>query len=130
MLTAGFLLMFNAIRRKRYRFMCLLGAIEILIGSFYCFELFFVALAFAIVYLIADLIAKGKYKIKFHKFMWYFRPFLILFVLITVLTFALHNYSVAVNTQNDTLKGNYEYHQLTEKIANFLIPITARTKRL
>ena len=33
MLTAGFLLMFNAIRRKRYRFMCLLGAIEILIGS-------------------------------------------------------------------------------------------------
>ena len=128
MLTAGFLLMFNAIRRKRYRFMCLLGAIEILIGSFYCFELFFVALAFAIVYLIADLIAKGKYKIKFHKFMWYFRPFLILFVLITVLTFALHNYSVAVNTQNDTLKGNYEYHQLTEKIANFPYPDYSKNK--
>lgn len=128
MLTAGFLLMFNAIRRKRYRFMCLLGTIEILIGSFYCFELFFVALAFAIVYLIADLIAKGKYKIKFHKFMWYFRPFLILFVLITVLTFALHNYSVTVNTQNDTLKGNYEYHQLTEKIANFPYPDYSKNK--
>ena len=65
MLTAGFLLMFNAIRRKRYRFMCLLGAIEILIGSFYCFELFFVALAFAIVYLIADLLQKVNIKSNF-----------------------------------------------------------------
>lgn len=67
--AAGFLLIFNSIRRKRYRFMCLLGAVEIILGSFYCFKLFPIVLSFAILYLIADLIAKGKYKIKFHKFM-------------------------------------------------------------
>lgn len=122
LLTAGFLLVFNAIRRKRYRFMCLLGVVEILLGTFYCFELFFVALSFAIVYLIADLIAKGKYKIKFRKFMWYFRPFLILFVFITAVVFALNNYSVAVNTETDSLKNTYEYYQLTDRIANFPYP--------
>lgn len=122
LLTAGFLLILNSIRRKRYRFMCLLGAIEIIIGSFYRFELFFVALSFALVYLIADLIAKGKYKIRFRKFMWYFRPFLILFVLISVAVVALNNYTVSMNTQNESLKKTYEYYQLTDKIANSPYP--------
>lgn len=122
LLTAGFLLVFNAIRRKRYRFMCFLGIAEIILGTFYCFQLFYVALPFAIIYLVADLIAKGKYKIKFRKFMWYFRPFLILFVLITVVVVALNNYTISVNTQTDSLKNNYEYNELTDKIANYPYP--------
>lgn len=122
LLAAGFLLIFNSIRRKRYRLMCLLGTIEIVIGSFYWFELFFIALAFAIVYLIADLIAKGKYKIKIKKFMWYFRPFLALFILISIITISLNSYSVSVNTQNESLKCSYEYYELTDKIANSPYP--------
>lgn len=120
--AAGFLLIFNSIRRKRYRFMCLLGAVEIILGSFYCFKLFPIVLSFTILYLIADLIAKGKYKIKFHKFMWYFRPFLILFVIITALVFALNNYTVAVNNQNATLQRTYEYYETMEDISNSPYP--------
>lgn len=120
--AAGFLLVFNAIRRKRYRFMCFLGIAEIILGSFYCFKIFFVALSFAITYLIADLIAKGKYKIKFHKFMWYFRPFLILFVIITLAVLALNNYTVSVNNQNATLQRTYSYYEVTENIANSPYP--------
>lgn len=122
LLTAGFLLIFNAIRRKRYRFMCLLGAAEIIIGSFYFFALFYFALAFAVIYLIADLISKEKYKIKLRKFMWYFRPFLILFVIISIAAVSLNNYSVAVNTQNEQLQRSYEYSALTEKISNSPFP--------
>lgn len=120
--TAGFLLIFNSIRRKRYRLMCLLGTIEILIGSFYWFELFFIALAFGVVYLIADLIAKGKYKIKFQKFMWYFRPFLALFLLISIITVAFNSYSISVNTQSEALNRSYEYYELTDKISNSPFP--------
>lgn len=120
--AAGFLLVFNSIRRKRYRFMCLLGIVEILLGTFYCFEYFYIALAFAAAYLIADLISKKKYKIKFRKFMWYFRPFLIMYLLIAVLAFSAYSYSYSVNTSTQELKNNYEYFELTDKINNFPFP--------
>ena len=122
LLAAGFILILNAIRRKRYRFICMLGIIEIIIGSFYCYEYFFIALMFASVYFLADLFAKDKHKIKFRKFIWYFRPFLILYVLVTFFSITAHHYSVNVNNETQYWKNNYEYYELTDKISNSPYP--------
>lgn len=130
LLAAGFMLVLNAIRRKRYRFICVLGVIEIVIGSFYCYAYFFIAFLFACVYFFADLFSKRKHKIKFRKFVWYFRPFVILYILVTVFSITAHQYSVNVNNETQYWQNNYEYYELTDKIANSPYPDFSENKEV
>lgn len=50
LLAAGFLLVLNAIKNKRYNLPCWIGVCEILIGSFFNYYYFFIAFAFAFAY--------------------------------------------------------------------------------
>lgn len=122
LLAAGFLLILNAIRNKRYNLPCWIGVCEILLGSFLNYYYFFVAFAFAFAYFLADMIAKRKYKIAFRKFFWYFRPFLLMFAFVFLLTFGLNQYSISVNTADEESKNYYEYCNLTDSIANYPYP--------
>lgn len=122
LLAAGFLLVLNAIRNKRYNLPCWVGVAEILLGSFFCFKYFFVALAFALAYFFAELIVRGKYKIKFRKFFWFFRPYLLLFVFITFLAMGGSWYSYSVNHSSDEASTYYEYSQLTDSINSLSYP--------
>ena len=85
LLTAGFLMALNAIRNKRYSLPFWIGVLEVIFGTFLCFKYFFVGLAFFITFFIGDMIAKRKYKLPFRKFFWYFRPFVLVFVLIVLI---------------------------------------------
>ena len=76
LLTAGFMLVLNAIRNKRYNLPCWIGVTEIAFGSFFNFKYFFVSLAFAVAFFAGDMISKRKYKFPLRKFFWYFRPYL------------------------------------------------------
>lgn len=122
LLTAGFLLILNAIRNKRYNIPCWIGVCEILLGSFFNYYYFFIAFAFAFAYFLADMIAKRKYKIAFRKFFWYFRPFLLMFAFVFLLTTALNQYSISVNTATEETANYYEYCNLTDAINNYPYP--------
>lgn len=116
LLVAGFLLVLNAIRDKRYNLPCWVGVTEIALGSFFSYEYFFIALGFAVAYFFADMIAKRKYKIAFRKFFWYFRPFLLMFVLIALIVVGLNQYSISVNNSSEESASYYEYSQLCDNI--------------
>ena len=122
LLTAGFLLILNAIRNKRYNLPCWLGICEILLGSFFNYYYFFVAFAFAFAYFLADMIAKRKYKIAFRKFFWYSRPFFLMFAFVILLTVGLNQYSISVNTATEESTNFYEYCNLTDSIKNYPYP--------
>ena len=122
LLTAGFLLVLNAIRNKRYSFSCWLGVVEILLGSFFNIVYFFVALGFAIAFFFGDLIAKRKYRLDFQKLFWYFRPFLLMFLLITVLGLGLSQFSYTVNHATEEGERYYEYSALTKSIDTLPYP--------
>lgn len=122
LLTAGFLLVLNAIRNKRYSFSCWLGVVEILLGSFFNIVYFFVALGFAIAFFFGDLIAKRKYRLDFQKLFWYFRPFLLMFLLITVLSLGLSQFSYTVNHATEEGERYYEYSALTKSIDTLPYP--------
>lgn len=122
LLAAGFLLILNAIRNKRYNIPCWIGVCEILLGSFLNYYYFFIAFAFAFGYFLADMIAKRKYKIAFRKFFWYFRPFLLMFAFVFLLTTGLNQYSVSVNTATEETAIYYEYCNLTDSISNYPYP--------
>lgn len=122
LLAAGFLLVLNAIRNKRYNLPCWIGVCEILIGSFFNYYYFFIAFAFAFAYFLADMIAKRKYKIAFRKFFWYFRPFLLMFAFVLLLTVGLNQYSISVNTATEESAIYYEYCNLTDSITNYPYP--------
>lgn len=122
LLAAGFLLILNAIRNKRYNIPCWIGVCEILLGSFLNYYYFFIALAFAFAYFLADMIAKRKYKIAFRKFFWYFRPFLLMFVFVSLLAIGLNQYSVSVNTSAEESANYFEYCNLTDSINNYPYP--------
>ena len=62
LLAGGFLLVLNAIRNKRYTFPCWIGVIEILLGTFYCYVYFFVALGFAVAFFLGDMITEESSK--------------------------------------------------------------------
>lgn len=128
LMVGGFLLIFNSIRRKRFRFICIAGIIEIAIGSFYCYEYFFVAIAFAIVYFICDMFSKGKHKIRFRKFMWYFRPYLIIYIIITLLVISCNQYSVNINNSTKELQKNYDYYKISQKIEYSAYPDYEKNK--
>lgn len=122
LLAAGFLLVLNAIRNKRYNLPCWLGVCQILLGSFFNYYYFFIAFGFAFAYFLADMISKRKYKIAFRKFFWYFRPFLLMFAFVFLLTLGLNQYSVSVNTATEESANYFEYCNLTDTINNFPYP--------
>ena len=122
LLTAGFLLVLNAIRNKRYSFSCWLGVVEILIGSFFNIVYFFVALGFAIAFFFGDMIAKRKYRLDFQKLFWYFRPYLLMFLLIAALGVGLSQFSYTVNHATEQGESYYDYSQLTKSIDSLPYP--------
>ncbi len=122
LLTAGFLLILNAIHNKRYNLPCWIGVIEIAFGSFLNYSYFFVALGFAVAFFIGDLISKKKYKFPFRKFFWYFRPFLLIFVFVTIIIVGLNHYSYSVNHATKEAAEYYEYTSLSESINNLPYP--------
>lgn len=129
LVTAGFLLLLNAVNNKRYNLPCWIGAAEVAFGSFYDYKYFFIGLAFAFAFFIGDLISKRKYKIAFRKFFWYFRPFLIVFALITLLVTGLNHYSYTVNHATDEATNYYEYELLNDSISTLPYPNFADHKQ-
>lgn len=122
LLTAGFMLVLNAIRNKRYSFSCWLGVLEILLGSFFNIVYFFVALGFAIAFFFGDMIAKKKYRLDFQKLFWYFRPYLLMFLLISALSLGLFQFSYTVNHATEEAENYYNYSYLTESIDTLPYP--------
>lgn len=120
--VAGFLLVLNAIRNKRYNLTCWIGITEILFASFLNYLYFYIALLFAIAFFISETIVKGKYKIKFRKFFWFFRPFVLLFVLITAVVICGYQYTYSVNNSSFEASQYYEYCELTDSIERYLLP--------
>ena len=107
--AAGFLLILLAVYQKRYSFSCWVGVVEVLFGSFLNITYFFVALGFGIAFFFGDLIAKKKYRLPFRKLFWYFRPFLLMFLLVTALTLGLSQFSFSVNHATNESTEFYEY---------------------
>ena len=68
------------------------------------------------------MISKRKYKIAFRKFFWYFRPFLIVFALVTLLVSGLNQYSYSVNHATEEAASYYEYEQVTDSISTLPYP--------
>lgn len=122
LLTAGFLLILNAVHNKRYNLPCWIGVTEIAFGSFLDYRYFFIALAFGIAFFIGDMISKRKYKIQFRKFFWYFRPFLLIFTFVVLVVMGLNQYSLSVNHATNEASDYYEYASLTDSINNLPYP--------
>lgn len=122
LITAGFLLLLNAINNKRYNLPCWIGGAEVAFGSFFDYKYFFIGLAFATAFFIGDMISKRKYKIPFRKFFWYFRPFLLVFALVTLLVGGLNHYSYSVNHATEEAKNYYEYEKLADSISTLPFP--------
>lgn len=122
LLTAGFLMVLNAIRNKRYSLSFWVGLAEIAFSTFLCFKYFFVGLAFFIAFFIGDMIAKKKYKLPFRKFFWYFRPFVLVFVFIVLIGCGLEYYSYSVNNANAETSGMYKYSTLADETDNNVFP--------
>ena len=122
LLAGGFLLVLNAIRNKRYSLSCWAGVAEILFGTFYCYVYFFVALAFAVAFFFGDMMAKKKYRLDFQKFFWYFRPFLLMFIFITLLALGANQFSYSINHATEESAKYYEYEQLSDKIDTLPFP--------
>lgn len=128
LVAAGFLLLLNSINNKRYNLPCWVGAAEVAFGSFFDYKYFFIGLAFAVAFFIGDLISKRKYKIAFRKFFWYFRPFLIVFALVTLLVTGLNQYSYSVNHATEEATNYYEYEYTTDLISSLPHPNYAEHK--
>ena len=122
LLTAGFMLVLNAIRNKRYNLPCWIGVTEIAFGSFFNFKYFFVSLAFAVAFFAGDMISKRKYKFPLRKFFWYFRPYLLMFAFVVLVTILLNNYSYSVNQSTQEASEYYEYSQLVDSIDRLPYP--------
>ena len=107
--AAGFLLILLAIYQKRYSLSCWVGVLELMIGSFMNLAYFFIALGFAVAFFFGDLIAKKKYRLPFQKLFWYFRPFLLMFIFVSLLALGLYQFSYSVNHATEQASDYYEY---------------------
>ena len=67
------------------------------------------ALGFGAAFFFGDMIAKKKYRLPFRKLFWYFRPFLLMFLLVTALTLVLSQFSYSVNHATAQSSEFYEY---------------------
>lgn len=118
----GFMLVLNAIHNKRYYLSCWVGVLLIVFGAFFNFSYFFVALGFAAAFFLGDMISKKKFKLPFRKFFWYFRPFLLMFLLVTVVVFALNSFSYSINHATEEAESFYEYASLEASIKSREFP--------
>ena len=107
--AAGFLLILLAIYQKRYSLSCWVGVLVLMIGSFMNLAYFFIALGFAVAFFFGDLIAKKKYRLPFQKLFWYFRPFLLMFIFVSLLALGLYQFSYSVNHATEQASDYYEY---------------------
>ena len=107
--ASGFLLILLAVYQKRYSLSCWVGVLEILFGASLNVTYFFVALGFGVAFFFGDMIAKKKYRLPFRKLFWYFRPFLLMFLLVTALTLVLSQFSYSVNHGTAQSSEFYEY---------------------
>lgn len=122
LLTGGFLLVLNAIRNKKYTLPCWLGVLEIAFGSFCNYTYFFVALGFGVAFFVGDLIVKKKYRLDFQKIFWYFRPFLLMFILVAIVSVGLNQFSYSVNHATSEAVNYYDYSALQESIDTLPYP--------
>ena len=120
--ASGFLLVLLAIYQKRYTISCWIGVVEILLGSFLSIAYFFIALGFSVAFFFGDMIAKKKYRLPFRKLFWYFRPFLLMFLLATVVVLGLHQFSYSVNHATETSRNFYEYSVTKNQISALPFP--------
>lgn len=109
LLLGGFMLVLGAIYHKRYSLSCWLGVLEIIFGSFLNYLYFFVALGFGVAFFLGDMITKKKYRLDFQKFFWYSRPFVMMFLLVTLLCVGLANFSYSVNHATYEAEDYYNY---------------------
>ena len=122
LLTGGFLMILNAIRNKRYNLPCWIGVAEILCGAFYNVVYFFVALGFGVAFFLGDMIAKKKFRLDFQKIFWYFRPFLLMFLFVTLLTLGLTQFSYSINHSSAESADYYRYSTLKDSISSLPFP--------
>ena len=120
--AGGFLLVLLAVYQKRYSLSCWVGVLEIAFGSFLNLTYFFVALGFGIAFFFGDMMAKKKYRLPFRKLFWYFRPFLLMFILVTLVCLGLHQFSYSVNHATEESRTFYEYSYAQNKIGNLPFP--------
>lgn len=120
--ASGFLLVLLAIYKKRYSLSCWIGVLEILFGSFLNITYFFIALGFAVAFFLGDMIAKKKYRLQFQKFFWYFRPFLLMFFLVSLVTMGMFQFSYSVNHATPEAKNYYEYAVLKNEVGSLPYP--------
>ena len=120
--ASGFLLVLLAIYQKRYTLSCWVGVLEILLGSFLSIAYFFIALGFGVAFFFGDMIAKKKYRLPFKKLFWYFRPFLLMFLLATVVVLGLHQFSYSVNHATEASRTFYEYSVTKNQISSLPFP--------
>ena len=116
LLAGGFLMILNAIRNKRYNLPCWIGVAEILFGAFYNIVYFFVALGFGVAFFLGDMIAKKKFRLDFQKFFWYFRPYLLMFLFVTLVTLGLTQFSYSINHSSEESADYYRYSTLKDSI--------------
>ncbi len=122
LVAGGFLLLLDSINNKRYSLPFFVGIVLVCFGSFFDYRYFFIGLAFSVAFFLGDMVSKRKYKIPFRKFFWYFRPFLIVFVLVSIIVAGLNQYSYSVNQATEEAKNYYEYEQLSDSIASLPYP--------
>ncbi len=120
--ASGFMLVLLAIYNKRYTMSCWVGVAEIVLGSFFNITYFFIALGFAVAFFFGDLMAKRKYRLQFQKLFWYFRPFLLMFILVSLITLGLHQFSYSVNHATPEAENYYEYAVLKNEIDSLPYP--------
>lgn len=120
--AGGFLLILLAIYQKRYTLSCWVGVAEVVLGSFLNFTYLFIALGFAVAFFFGDMIAKKKYRLPFRKLFWYFRPFLLMFLIAAAVTLGLHQFSYSVNHATDEARDYYEYSTLSNEIGALPFP--------
>lgn len=120
--ASGFLLVLLAIFKKRYSLSCWAGVLEVLFGSFLNITYFFIALGFAVAFFLGDMIAKKKYRLQFQKFFWYFRPFLLMFFFVSLVTMGLYQLSYSVNHATPEAKNYYEYAVLKNEVDSLPYP--------
>ena len=122
LLAGGFLMILNAIRNKRYNLPCWIGVAEILFGAFYNIVYFFVALGFGVAFFLGDMIAKKKFRLDFQKFFWYFRPYLLMFLFVTLVTLGLTQFSYSINHSSEESADYYRYSTLKDSIDTLPFP--------
>lgn len=122
LLAAGMLVFLNCIRNRRYRLSFWFALLECLAGAFLCIEYFFVSLIFLFAFFVSDMIARKKYRIRFRKFFWSARPYVLIVALLSVLVTGFSFWSYSINNFTPQNSYYYEYSSLYNSISNSSFP--------